>query len=69
MNGLVTIEEFVKQIWEIEGCKVQISVSPLYPNRLVRSYNYDRLPDDATVDDLNARIEECLKPFTYIIKL
>lgn len=69
MNGLVTIEEFKQQVWDIEGVEVRVTNSSPYPNRLVRPYNYERLPDTATVDDLNARIEECFKPFTYIIKL
>ena len=37
-------------------------------DHLVRPYNYERLPNDATVDDLKGRIHECLKPFTTIIK-
>lgn len=66
--GLVTIEEFIQQVWDVDGVKVEIKV-PSYPNRLVRPYKYERLPGTATVDDINARIHECLEPFIYIIKL
>ena len=38
-------------------------------DHLVRPYNYERLPSDATVDDLKARMHECLKPFTMVMKL
>ena len=38
-------------------------------DHLVRPYNYERLPGDATVDDLKARMHECLKPFTMVMKL
>ena len=68
MNELVTIEELEKQIWDIEGVKIEVrKTNPKYPDRLVRPYNYERLPDDATVDDLKARINECLEPFIYFL--
>lgn len=74
-NDLVTIEEFKKQVWEIERVKVEINVRDIveYPagfsisDRLVRPYKYDPLPDNATVDDLQERIDECTKPFIYFI--
>ena len=61
---LVTIEEFVQQVWEIEHCKVELHFDE-YPDRLVRPYNYSRLPNDATVSDLHDRIHECVRPFVY----
>ena len=68
MDGLVTIEEFKKQVWDTEGVKIEVrKTDPRYPDRLVRPYNYERLPDDATVDDLQARINKCLEPFVYIV--
>ena len=68
MNGLVTIEELKKQIWDIEGVKIEVrKTDPRYPDRLVKPYNYERLPDDATVDDLKVRINECLEPFVYLL--
>ena len=68
MNELVTIEELEKQIWDIEGVKIEVrKTNPKYPDRLVRPYNYERLPDDATVDDLKVRINECLEPFVYLL--
>lgn len=68
MDGLVTVEEFKKQVWDIEGVKINVrKTDPKYPDRLVRPYNYERLPDDATVDDLQERINKCLEPFVYII--
>lgn len=68
MDGLVTIEKFKKQVWDIEGVKINVrKTDPKYPDRLVRPYNYERLPDDATVDDLRARINKCLEPFVYIV--
>ena len=68
MNQLVTIEELEKQIWDIEGIKIEVGkIDPKYPDRLVKPYNYERLPDDATVDDLKVRINECLEPFIYLL--
>ena len=66
-NELVTVEELEKQIWEIEGVKVEIKPRECNKigNRMVRSYNYERLPDDAVVDDLKRRINKCLEPFIY----
>lgn len=68
MNDLVTIEEFKKQIWDIEGVKVEINFKE-GDQRLVRPYNYSKLPDDAVVDDLKERINECLKPFITFVEL
>ena len=68
MNQLVTIEELEKQIWDIEGIKIEVKkIDPKYPDRLVKPYNYERLPDDDTVDDLKVRINECLEPFVYLL--
>lgn len=68
MNNLVTINEFIQQVWDIEGVKIEIKPKDGITEHLVRPYNYDRLPDDATVDDLKARINKCInKPFIYII--
>ena len=64
MDELVSIEEFKKKVWEIERVKIDIQMDVPH---LVRPYNYDKLPDDATVDDLKARIDECLKPFVFCI--
>lgn len=70
MNELITIEELKKQIWEIDGIKVEItSKDPSYPERMVRPYTFDRLPNDATVDDLKERINKCLEPFIYIMHI
>ena len=67
-NELVTIEELANQIWEIEGVKVEFKKkSPDQIDRLVRPYNFNRLPDDATVDDLKERINKCIEPFCYTI--
>ena len=63
MDELITVEELVQQIWEIEGVVVEV----FGPNRLVRPYNYGRLPDTSTVQDLMDRVSECLKPFIYFI--
>ncbi len=66
--GLITIDEFIQQVWDIEGIKIEIKPKDGYINHLVRPYNYDRLPDDATVDDLKARINKCInEPFIYMI--
>lgn len=68
MKELVTIEEFIKQVWEVEHVKIQISIPENMPERLVRPYDFDPLPGDATVDDLKARINSVLNmPFAYII--
>lgn len=66
MDELVTVDEFIKQVWEVEGVKVTVRQDI---DHLVRPYNYERLPDDATVDDLKARMHECLKPFIMVMKL
>ncbi len=67
MDDLVTLEEFKKQVWDVEGVKITISFTD-GEERLVRPYNYSRLPDNATVDDLKKRINECLKPFiTFLV--
>lgn len=66
MKDLVTIEEFKKQVWEIEGAKIEIKLTGGL-ERLVRPYDFERLPDEATVDDLKERITKCLEPFVYTI--
>lgn len=67
-NELVTIEEFKKQVWEVEGIKINIELKENGIEHLVRPYNYKRLPDDATVDDLKRRIDKCInEPFVYFI--
>ena len=66
MDELVTVDEFIKQVWEVEGVKVTVTQDI---DHLVRPYNYERLPGDATVDDLKVRMHECLKPFTMVMKL
>lgn len=68
MNELVTIEEFINQVWEVEHVKIRITKREGYIEHLVRSYNFKPLPETATVDDLKLRINECLnKPFVYMI--
>ena len=66
MNELVTVEKFIKQVWKVEGVKVTIRQDIDY---LVRPYNSERLLNDATVNDLKARMHECLKLFTMVMKL
>lgn len=60
MNRLVTIEEFKQQVWDVEGVRIDIKPRDGQTETLVTSYNFDRLPDDATVDDLLSRINSCL---------
>lgn len=63
-DELVTIETLVQQVWEIEGVKIELIPRNGTVDHLVRPYNYSRLPDNATVDDLKARLDECInKPF------
>ena len=47
-NELVTVEELEQQIWQIEGVKVEIKPREgnKIGNRMVKPYNYERLPDD-----------------------
>lgn len=67
-NELVTMETFVQQVWEIEGVKIELTPRKGAVEHLVRPYNYTRLPDNATVDDLKARINECVNtPFISFI--
>ena len=66
MDELVKVDEFIKQVWEVEGVKVTVRQDI---DHLVRPYNYERLTGDATVDDLKERMHECLKPFTIVMKL
>lgn len=68
MYELVTLEEFINQVWEVEHVKIQINKREGYVEHLVRPYNFESLPDTATVDDLKLRINECLnRPFVYMI--
>ena len=55
MNELVTVDEFIKQVLEVEGVKVTVRQDI---DHLVRPYNYEILTGDATVDDLKARMHE-----------
>ena len=65
---LITIEEFKEQVWKIEGVKISIDTNN-YPDHLVRPYDFQRLSNNATVDDLKRRIDFCLNtPFIYFIK-
>lgn len=66
MNELVIVEEFIKQVLEVEGVKVTVRQDIDY---LVRPYNYERLPNDAIVNDLKVRMHECLKPFITTTKI
>jgi len=64
MNDLVTIEQFKEQVWLIEGVRINITPKNGGIEHMVRPYNYPRLSEDATVDDLKRRIDECVnKPF------
>jgi len=67
-NNLVSIDTFKQQVWDIEGVKVRVKNNGNV-DRLVRAYEFSRLPDDATVDDLQERINWCLEPFQYVITL
>lgn len=67
MDDLVTVDTFMQQVWDIEGVKIEVKPKEGFVERLVKSYKYDRLPDDATVEDLKARINECLKPFIFFM--
>ena len=60
--------QFIQQVWDVEGIKIDIKPQDGCVEHLVRAYDYDRLPDEATVDDLKDRINECInKPFiTYM---
>ena len=69
MDDLVTVDTFIQQVWDVEGVKIEVKQKEGSIEHLVRPYKYDRLPDDATVDDLKARINECLnKPFITFMK-
>lgn len=70
MDELVTMEEFIEQVWQIEGVKIELKPRDGSVEHLVRPYNYPRLPDDATVDDLKARLDECVnKPFITFMNI
>ena len=58
VEELVTIETFIQQVWKVEGVKIKLVPTSGAIEHLVRPYNYPRLPDDATVDDLKARINK-----------
>lgn len=66
MERLVDINTFIKQVYEVEGVRIELTRRPGTVEHLVREYNYERLPDDATVDDLYYRINRCVnRPFLY----
>lgn len=69
MRELVTLETFVQQVYDVEGIKIEVRARDGEISRMVRAYTYTRLPDDATVDELRNRINECLKPFIYFMDL
>ena len=70
MDELVTMKEFIEQVWQIEGVKIELKPRDGAVEHLVRPYNYPRLPDDATVDDLKARLDECVnKPFITFMNI
>ena len=64
MHDLVSQEEFVKSVKQIEG--VDIALHLPY-GAMVKPYTFNRIPDDATVDDLSARINKCLPPFQFLL--
>ena len=69
-DELVTMETFIQQVWEIEGVKIELRPKNGAIKHLVRPYNYPRLPDDATVYDLKARINVCVNiPFISFINV
>lgn len=68
----VTIEEFKKQVWEVEGVKITVEKREGTIDHLVKSYDYERLPSDATVNDLMERINLCIneEPVSrFIVKM
>ena len=70
MERLVDIDTFIKQVWEIEGVKIELRPKNGAIKHLVREYKYERLSDDATVDDLYSRIDRCVnRPFVYNISI
>lgn len=70
MEELVTIDTFIQQILEIEDVKIEIEIEEGAVTHLVRPYNYSRLSDDADVDELRFRINECInKPFITFMRL
>lgn len=70
MQDLITMDEFVQQVWEIEGVKIELKPRPGAVEHLVRPYTYSRLPDDATVDDLKNRLDECVnEPFITFMNI
>ena len=70
MDELVTMEAFVEQVWQIAGVKIELKPRDGSVEHLVRPYSYPRLPDDATVDDLKARLDECVnKPFITFMNI
>ena len=63
MDELVTMKEFIEQVWQIEGVKIELKPRDGAVEHLVR-------PDDATVDDLKARLDECVnKPFITFMNI
>ena len=69
-DELVTMETFIQQVWEIEGVKIELTPKNGAIEHLVRPYNYQRLPDNATVNDLKVRLNECVnEPFISFINV
>lgn len=66
MEQLVDIDTFIEQVYEVEGVRIELKKRPGTVEHLVRAYNYERLPDDATVNDLYSRINSCVnRPFVF----
>ena len=58
-EDLVTREAFIQQVYDVEGIKINLT-SRDGNNYMVRPYNFSKLPDDATVNDLMLRIDYCV---------
>lgn len=50
MTKLITVEEFIEQVWKIEGIKIKLGLSN---DRLVPPYPYTKpAPGGITIDEL-----------------
>ena len=63
-RGIITVKELKEKIYKIEGIKVSIEVPDFMH---CKDYDFEPLDDDATVDDLYNRLDNCFDGIKVIL--